>query len=109
VPETIGGDGDAIDAPVLLEEPTFPGVWVASRPIGVLWIGTPGGREAKLVCVPEGDPAYAEVHDVDDLPPHVTEEIGQFFEVYKGLDERRAAPRGARGPGVGATGRRGGA
>ncbi len=51
------------------------------------WIGTPGGREAKLACVPEGDPAYAEVHDVDDLPPHVTEEIGQFFEVYKGLDE----------------------
>jgi inorganic pyrophosphatase len=72
---------------VLLDEPTYPGIWVASRPIGASWIGTPGGREAKLVCVPEGDPAYAEVHDVDDLPPHVTEEIGQFFEVYKGLDK----------------------
>jgi inorganic pyrophosphatase len=50
------------------------------------------------------------VHDVDDLPPHVTEEIGQFFEVYKGLDEGvEQHRRGARGPGVGATGRRGGA
>jgi inorganic pyrophosphatase len=86
VPETIGADGDALDALVLLDEPTYPGVWVTARPVRVSWIGTAEGREAKLVCVPEGEPAYADVHDLSDLPAHMTEEIGHFFEVYKGLD-----------------------
>ena len=87
VPDTIGADGDALDALVLLDEPTYPGVWVASRPVGVSWIGTGHGREAKLLCVAVGDPAYDEVHDLDDLPTHVRLEIGQFFEVYKALDD----------------------
>jgi inorganic pyrophosphatase len=87
VPETLAEDGDALDALVLLDEPTYPGIWIRSRPVGVSWIGTSGGREAKLLCVPEGDPAYDEVHDLADLPAHVVREIGQFFEVYKALDD----------------------
>jgi inorganic pyrophosphatase len=87
VPDTIGTDGDALDALVLLDEPTYPGVWVASRPVGVSWIGTSDGREAKLLCVPEGEPAYADVHDLEDLPTHLREEIKQFFAIYQQLDD----------------------
>ena len=87
VPDTIGTDGDALDALVLLDEPTYPGVWVASRPVGVSWIGTSDGKEAKLLCVPEGEPAYADVHDLEDLPTHLREEIKHFFAVYQQLDE----------------------
>ena len=86
VPETIGADGDALDAVVLLDEPTYPGVWVTCRVVGVSWIGTDEGREAKLLCVPEGEPAYDEVHDLTDLPVHLRREVGQFFDVYKSLD-----------------------
>ena len=71
---------------MLLDEPTYPGVWVSCRTVGVSWIGTDKGREAKLLCVPEADPAYADVHDLEDLPKHVRQEVGQFFEVYKTLD-----------------------
>ncbi|HVM28212.1 MAG TPA: inorganic diphosphatase [Mycobacteriales bacterium] len=87
VPKTVGEDGDALDALVLLDEPTYPGIWVTCRTVGVSWIGTERGREAKLLCVPEGDPAYDDVHDLEDLPPHVRREVGHFFEVYKALDD----------------------
>ncbi len=87
VPGTVGEDGEPLDALVLLDEPTFPGIWVAARVIGVSWIGTRTGREAKLLCVAVGDPAYEDVHDLDDLPRHVVQEIGQFFDVYRQLDE----------------------
>ena len=87
VPETIASDGDPLDALVLLDEPTFPGVWVRSRPIGVSWIDTAQGREPKLLCVPEGEPAYDRVRDLADLPRHLCDEIGQFFSVYTQLDE----------------------
>ena len=29
IPDTLGGDGDPLDALVLLEDPVYPGVWVA--------------------------------------------------------------------------------
>jgi inorganic pyrophosphatase len=88
VPETRGEDGDPLDALVLLDEPTYPGIWVSARAIGVSWIGTDAGREAKLLCVPMGDPAYDDVTGIEQLPEHVLREIGQFFSVYKQLDER---------------------
>ncbi len=87
VPGTVGEDGEPLDALVLLDEPTYPGIWVAARVVGVSWIGTRTGREAKLLCVPLGDPAYDDVQDLDDLPRHVVREIGQFFDVYKQLDD----------------------
>ena len=87
VPDTLGTDDDPLDALVLLDEPTYPGVWIASRPVGVSWIGTRHGREAKLLCVPEGEPAYGQVQDLADLPVHLRDEIAQFFAVYQELDE----------------------
>ena len=35
VPETLGEDGDPLDALVLVQEPTFPGCLIRSRPIGM--------------------------------------------------------------------------
>ena len=35
IEDTLGQDGDPLDALVLLEEPTFPGCLVAARPIGL--------------------------------------------------------------------------
>jgi inorganic pyrophosphatase len=87
VPGTVGEDGEPLDALVLLDEPTYPGIWVTARVIGVSWIGTDAGREAKLLCVPLREPAYEDVRDVDDLPRHVVREIGQFFAVYKQLED----------------------
>ena len=91
VPDTVGLDGDPLDALVLLDEPTYPGIWVRSRPIGVSWIDGAEGREAKIVCVPEKEPAYDGVHDLADLPPHKADEIKQFFGIYTPLSDGPAS------------------
>ena len=51
VPETLGGDGDPLDALVLLDDPVYPGVWVQARPVGVLYMEDEAGEDAKLICV----------------------------------------------------------
>ena len=37
IPDTLSEDSDPLDALVLLDDPTFPGCWVAARPVGVFW------------------------------------------------------------------------
>ncbi|HEX8769153.1 MAG TPA: inorganic diphosphatase [Acidimicrobiales bacterium] len=85
-----GADGEALDALVLGEDPTFPGCWVMARPIGVFWI-TYGDdtREAKIIAVPDKDPDWDEVRDVADLPAHQRDHISHFFDVYKDLEPSR--------------------
>ena len=86
VPDTASEDGEALDALVLAEEPSFPGCWVHCRPIGVFWIGYESGREAKIIAVPDGDPRWEGIRDVGDLPTHTRDEISHFFDVYKDLE-----------------------
>ncbi len=81
-----GSDGEPLDALVLMPEPTYPGVRVRARVVGVFWIMTGHGREAKLVCVPDGDPAYQDVSDLTQLPEHQLREIAHFFDIYRDLD-----------------------
>ncbi len=86
VPETLAEDGDPLDALVLLEEPVFPGCWVSARPIGIFWMEDEKGPDAKIICVPLGDPRYDQVRDLGDMPSHLRSEIHHFFDVYKALE-----------------------
>ena len=54
IPDTLAGDGDALDALVLLDDATFPGCWITARPVAVLWMEDDKGEDAKIVCVPAG-------------------------------------------------------
>jgi inorganic pyrophosphatase len=86
IPETLGEDGDPLDALVLLEDPVYPGVWVESRPVGLLWMQDEAGPDAKIICVPPRDPRWKTVEDLRDLPEELLEEIKHFFDVYKALE-----------------------
>ncbi|MBI2708334.1 MAG: inorganic diphosphatase [Actinobacteria bacterium] len=86
IPETLGEDGDPLDALVILEEPTFPGCLVSARPVGVFWMEDDKGPDAKIICVPAGDPRWGHVTDIGELPEHLTGEIEHFFDVYKMLE-----------------------
>jgi hypothetical protein len=48
-----GSDGEPLDALVLRVEATYPGR-VRARVVGMFWVMTGHGREAKLVCLPGG-------------------------------------------------------
>lgn len=86
IPGATGSDGEPLDALVLMVEATHPGVRVRARVVGVFWVMTGHGREAKVVCVPDGDPAYDGVHDLAQLPEHQLAEIAHFFDIYRDLD-----------------------
>jgi inorganic pyrophosphatase len=89
IPETLGGDGDPLDALVLLDDPVYPGVWVEARPIGVLYMQDEKGEDAKLICVPSGEPRWDGVEDIANLRPQLMAEIQHFFEVYKALEPNK--------------------
>lgn len=84
--DTLGGDGDPLDALVLLEYPVFPGVGVKVRPVAVLPMEDDGGIDEKLVCVPAKDPRWAHIQDLEDLPQQTKNEIEHFFSHYKDLE-----------------------
>ncbi len=86
IPNTLSEDTDPLDALVLLDDPTFPGCWVSSRPIAVFWMTDDAGPDAKIICVPADDPRWAHITDLDTLPDHLGQEISHFFEVYKALE-----------------------
>lgn len=98
VPDTLAEDKDPLDALVLVEDATFPGCWVRARPLGVFYMEDEAGRDAKLVCVPDGDPLWEDVEDLDGLPSLLLEEIRHFFDVYKMLEpDKRSSTIGYAG------------
>ena len=58
--DTLGEDGDPLDALVLVQEPTFPGCLIRSRPIGMFRMRDEKGGDDKILCVPAGDPRQEE-------------------------------------------------
>ena len=68
IEDTLGGDGDPLDALVLLEEPTFPGCLVTARVIGMFQMTDEKGPDDKVLCVPASDPRMAHLQDITDVP-----------------------------------------
>lgn len=85
IEETLAEDGDALDILVIGTEPTFPGCIVPARVIGVLMIKDNGFEDAKIISVTDVDPRYNEVHELKDLSKFMLDEIKNFFENYKTL------------------------
>jgi inorganic pyrophosphatase len=91
---TLGEDGDPLDALVLLEDPTFPGCRIRARPVAMCVMADEAGNDAKVLCVPATDPRWAEVQDLEDVPPYQLAEIRHFFEVYKELEPSKSSDVG---------------
>ncbi|MEM9671911.1 MAG: inorganic diphosphatase [Bacteroidota bacterium] len=89
IPETLAGDGDALDALVLVTEPTFPGCLIEVKPIGLFRMRDEKGPDAKVLCVPISDPIWNKVNSLDEINPHLKKEIEHFFQVYKDLEKKK--------------------
>jgi inorganic pyrophosphatase len=97
VMDTLGGDGDPLDALIIVEEPTFPGCVVPARPIGTLFMRDAKGEDEKVLTVPAGDPRFDEIRTLKDLAPHWRKEIETFFATYKTLEKDDTEVRGWHG------------
>lgn len=88
IPQTHGGDGDALDVILLATRATFPGCVVKARPVGVLRMHDEAGEDYKLICAPVAklDPRLAHIQDISDVETHLKQEIELFMGDYKKLE-----------------------
>jgi inorganic pyrophosphatase len=88
VPHTLGGDGDPLDALVILPLPLVPGSVIRCLPVGMLRMTDEAGGDEKLIVVPNAKTfaGYANITDIAQVSRHWLERIGHFFEHYKDLE-----------------------
>ena len=86
IEDTLGEDGDPLDAMVLLAQPVFPGVLVKARPVGMFRMTDEAGGDDKVLCVPAGDPRWDHIDDIDDVAVFELDAIKHFFVHYKDLE-----------------------
>jgi inorganic pyrophosphatase len=86
IPSTTAADGDPLDAMVLWDETSFPGLVLACRLVAVLGVEQnskqhPGTRERndRLLAVPVAAPLGRSIQDLGDLPVRLREELEAFF------------------------------
>lgn len=89
IADTLGEDGDPIDALVILPEPVFPGVEVSARLVGVFKMTDEAGGDDKLLAVID-DPRWESIQDIEDVPQHIKDEVEHFFLHYKDLEPNKA-------------------
>jgi inorganic pyrophosphatase len=92
--DTLGQDGDPLDALVCLYEPTFPGCLIPVKPVGLFEMSDEKGLDDKIICVPLHDPYWNQYEEIEDLPLLLRQEIEQFFSIYKDLEGKTVAIEG---------------
>jgi inorganic pyrophosphatase len=104
VPGTKAGDGDPLDVVVLLDGPTPPGVVVETRLVGVIEAeqreegNAKPERNDRVIGVGVRSRTFGRVHDIEQLPPELVEDLERFFVSYStalGKDYRVLARAGA--------------
>ena len=86
IEDTLGQDGDPLDALVILQQPTFPGCLIRCRAIGMFRMKDEAGGDDKVLCVPSHDPRLEHLRDINHVSKFDRLEIQHFFEVYKDLE-----------------------
>ena len=92
IPRTYADDLDPMDVLVLCSETLDPMIMVQCYPIGAIRMTDGGEIDDKIIAIPVGDPTWSFYQDITQLPPHVSNEIINFFEVYKSLEHKTTAP-----------------
>ena len=91
IPRTYADDGDPLDVLVLCSEPIVPMTLVQVYPIGAIRMIDGGKQDDKIIALPFSDPTYHKVKSIQELPPHIFDEIKHFFTVYKQLENKQTA------------------
>ena len=84
VPSTKADDGDPLDALILADVPTWPGVVIPCEPLGVLRLeqdNKKGRRERndRLIVRPLGALRLGDARDVREMPRALLDELEKFF------------------------------
>lgn len=86
IPQTLAEDDDPLDVLVMVNEPTFSGCLIEARAIGLFRMEDRGVNDFKVLGVPNSDPLFEHLRDLDDVPKHFLKEVEHFFATYKELE-----------------------
>jgi inorganic pyrophosphatase len=87
IPGTKGEDGDPLDIIVISEGATFPGCMIECRIIGVLQAEQTERdgsrmRNDRFLGVPVVSQLFPEVHELEQLPESIVNQLEYFFKNY---------------------------
>jgi len=106
VPSTMAADGDPLDVLVLMDAPAVPGCTLKARALGAIEArqkekGSDWIRNDRLIALAENARVHESARSLDDLRPHVLEDIKSFFTDYNELFDKKfecikdVGPKGA--------------
>lgn len=104
VPQTRAADGDPVDAMIVWDGVSYPGVLVPCRAIGILNVEQTnlesGARERndRLAVLPVKAPRFDAVKTVFDLPSRARDELDQFFLAATFFEKKNVRLLGWEGP-----------
>ncbi len=97
IPQTHCDDGDPLDGFLFIDQPTYPGILVPARAVGMVEMIDGGEQDNKLICVAAKDPNYTHVKDLKDLPEFFVKKVKHFLEHYKDLKGGKVEIAGIKG------------
>src|SRR5438874_4238623 len=89
ITETLAPDGDELDVICLTIQPTFSGLYVPIRIIGVLKMIDKGEQDDKLLAVNAAEPELNHIQKLEDVPHQTKVKIKHFFARYKDLERKK--------------------
>jgi inorganic pyrophosphatase len=102
IPSTLGGDGDPLDALILMDEPAFPGCIITSRLIGVIEAEQiqegETERNDRLIVVASTSRIHQNIEALSDVDGHLLDEIEHFFISYNEAKGKQFKPLKRSGP-----------
>ena len=97
IPGTCADDGDPVDAMLLNDVPTYPGIVIEARPIGMVELlqtapGVPQETNNRVVLLPTWRDAHLE--EASDLPSEIRQQIESFFVSTARFTQKRVRVTG---------------
>jgi len=88
IPRTYCDDGDPLDILVMSLINLEPLCIVEAKVIGVMRMLDNGEADDKIIAVAANDMSVNHINDISELPIHTIQELRNFFEDYKKLENK---------------------